>query len=92
MAKKKIQAVGAKPVSTSDLPIQKNNRFLKNPYLPFFIIGLFTFAIYSNSLWNKYAIDDTMVITDNTFTKRGIAGIPDIFKKDAFVGFFGGSD
>jgi tetratricopeptide (TPR) repeat protein len=29
------------------------------------------------------------VLTDNTFTKKGIDGVKDIFTHDAFVGFFG---
>lgn len=45
--------------------------------------------LYSNTLWNKYAIDDTIVLTDNKFTKKGLAGIKDHFTHDMFEGFFG---
>lgn len=68
---------------------QQQKTFLQNRILPYSIIALFTFLIYSNSLWNTYAIDDTMVLTDNEYTKKGVAGIKDIFTHDAFVGFFG---
>lgn len=67
----------------------ETNALWQRPWLPYVVITLFTFLIYSNSLQNSYAIDDTMVLTDNTYTKKGIAGISDIFTHDAFVGFFG---
>ena len=63
--------------------------FLENKYLPYLMIALVTFLIYSNALWNGYAIDDTLVLTENRFTKKGIDGVKDIFTNDAFVGFFG---
>lgn len=53
------------------------------------IIFLFTLGIYCNAIWDKYAIDDTLVLTDNKFTLQGVDGIGDIMTKDAFVGFFG---
>lgn len=52
-------------------------------------IFVFTSLIYSNTLWNRYAIDDTIVVTDNKFTKKGFGGIKDHFTHDMFEGFFG---
>ncbi len=57
----------------------------KYPWLLVFIV----FLVYGNTLWNEYALDDAIVITENAFTKRGIEGIPDIFSHDSFTGFFG---
>ena len=56
---------------------------------PLVIIFLFTMAIYGNSLMNDYALDDLMVIKQNSFTQKGISGIPDIFRYDSFTGFWG---
>lgn len=56
------------------------------PYIALFVIS---FLAYSNSLFNQYAIDDAIVLTENTFVKKGFAGIKEIFTHDAFVGFFG---
>jgi tetratricopeptide (TPR) repeat protein len=53
------------------------------------IIFLFSVMLYSNTIWNKFAIDDTIVLTDNKFTKKGIAGLKDHFTHDMFEGFFG---
>lgn len=54
-------------------------------YLLFTVLG---FALYGNTLKNDYALDDAIVIYQNTFTKQGIKGIDDIFKYDSFVGFW----
>ena len=50
-----------------------------------FILGI---LIYSNSLFNLYAVDDAIVIYDNEFTTKGTAGIPGLLKYDTFRGFF----
>lgn len=86
--KKQIQSKKVAPVE-QERPVITSTPSGQKKYIPYFIISLFVFAIYSNSLWNTYAIDDTLVLTDNTFTKKGIAGVKDIFTHDAFVGFFG---
>ena len=44
--------------------------------------------LYFNTFNHKYALDDSIVITDNIYTKNGISGIKDIFKNDSFTGFF----
>ena len=66
------------------------NNSLKFPtWLPYVIIAAFAFAIYSNTLWNRYAIDDTIVVTDNKYTKKGFGGLKEHFTHDMFEGFFG---
>ena len=60
--------------------------------LPKWVYGLIlalTFAFYGNTLFNHYALDDTMVITQNEFVKRGISNIPKILKDDTFKGRYG---
>jgi tetratricopeptide (TPR) repeat protein len=58
-------------------------------YTYYVFIFLFTCMLYSNTLWNRYAIDDTIVVTDNKFTKKGFGGVKDHFTHDMFEGFFG---
>lgn len=57
----------------------------KNAY---WIIFLLTFVYYGNTVFNEYALDDAIVITQNDYTQKGLAGIPDIFKNELFTGFF----
>ncbi len=42
--------------------------------------------LYINTLRNDYALDDSIVITENIFVQEGIKGIKDIFSNDTFTG------
>ena len=55
----------------------------------FLLIIVFSFLIYGNSLNNKYALDDAIVITQNDFVKKGFSGIKEILNTELFTGFFG---
>ncbi len=45
--------------------------------------------IYLNTIPNKWAVDDGIIIHQNSFVKKGISGLADIFTNDAFSGFYG---
>ena len=47
-----------------------------------------SFILYGKTLTYGYAQDDAIVITDNMYTKDGVAGIPGILGNDTFYGFF----
>ncbi len=49
------------------------------------IVFILAFGIYSNTITNGYALDDGIVITENAFTKKGFAGIADIFSHETFA-------
>lgn len=65
------------------------NRILKKTGLPYIFLGILALGLYLNTLYLDYALDDTLLITGNTFTKKGLEGIPEILTNDAFTGFFG---
>lgn len=46
-----------------------------------FIIVLFAFIQYSNTLGHAYAWDDKIVIEENERVQEGFSGIPELFKK-----------
>lgn len=85
-AKLQTAAPVPEPQSETATPAYK---FINSLWAPYFIIALFSIGIYFNTVWNKYAIDDTLVLTENKFTLQGLGGIKDIMTHDAFVGFFG---
>ena len=58
-------------------------------YLIYGIIFALTFWLYGNTLFNGYALDDAIVITQNEFTKKWIDGIKDVLTTEGFTGFFG---
>ncbi len=83
-SKNNDQVINEKKVLLNKLLI-----FLQNKSLHQWIIFLFAFLLYSNSISNKYSVDDSIVIERNMFTKKGLKGMAGIWGKDTFVGFFG---
>ena len=71
---------------------QKFFPILKIPFtnkkLFYSIIVLLPLVLYFNTLFNNYALDDSIVITDNVYVKKGVAGINEIFSTETFTGFF----
>ncbi len=61
------------------------DRFVRLSSWLIFALG---FALYANTLFFNYAVDDAIVIYDNEFTCKGAAGIPDLLRYDTFRGFF----
>jgi Flp pilus assembly protein TadD len=91
MAKKVVKKVTPrvaeiKPKQNSSLNLAE--LFNSFRFQKWFVL-VFSFLLYANTLDLNYALDDTLMITDNSFTKKGINGIKDIFTNDAFVGFLG---
>lgn len=60
-----------------------------NKQIHLFGIFALAFLLYSNTLWHGFTQDDAIVIYENEFTKKGVAGLGDILTKDTFHGFFG---
>ncbi len=85
----KPPAAAAKVTGSDQKVLTKAPSILMSPYFPYLIIFLFTTGIYFNTIWDTYAIDDTLVLTENKFTLQGLGGIKDLMTHDAFVGFFG---
>lgn len=52
------------------------------------ILALVCFTLYANTLGHDFVLDDAIVISENTLTKKGLDGIKDIFSHDSFYGFF----
>lgn len=57
--------------------------------LPATVLALLAFVLYIYSTQFEYALDDSIVIIANQFTKKGFSGIGDILTTDSFHGFFG---
>ncbi len=82
MAKPKKQTT-KKPTSK-----KKSPTWFFNTNLHLAFIAILCFVLYANTLTHDYTQDDAIVITDNEYTLKGIAGIPDILRYDTFRGFF----
>jgi tetratricopeptide (TPR) repeat protein len=53
------------------------------------LILIISAIFYVNSLSNQFAMDDTMVLTQNNSVKQGLNGFGDIVTKDGFYGYIG---
>jgi tetratricopeptide (TPR) repeat protein len=58
---------------------------------PAAIIAALALLLYANTFGHSYALDDQIVITGNSFTQRGFAGIGSLLTTDSFAGFVGDS-
>jgi len=59
-----------------------------NKKQPLFILALIGIIFYCTSLYNEYALDDGIIIHQNSFVLKGVAGIKDIMTKDAYYSFY----
>ena len=63
--------------------------FWVNQRLHMVLIFFVGFGLYSNTLGHLYAVDDSIVILRNRYTKKGLKGMSGIWTEDTFTGFFG---
>jgi len=52
-----------------------------------FIIFVFGFLLYSNTISHEYALDDDVVFKENKYVQQGFGGIKDIFSHGFLYGF-----
>jgi tetratricopeptide (TPR) repeat protein len=87
---KKTQA--SSPSKKAAKPVQEINlesSFWVNQKMHLLLIFILSSVLYANTLGHKYAVDDSIVILRNEFTKKGFKGMPGIWMEDTFTGFFG---
>jgi hypothetical protein len=51
-------------------------------------VALIAVMFYGNSYKNEYALDDDIVMRQNTFVQKGFSGIWDIMANDAYKSFY----
>ncbi len=68
--------------------------FLGNEMVQGAILIILGLLFYANTFANLYALDDGIVILNNTYVQEGFAGIPKIFATDVYQNFYSrmGSD
>ncbi len=78
----------APPVKIENPILPKAPAFGRTHILPLCLLCALALGLYLPSVKYEYVLDDKMVITDNTFTQRGISAIGDIFGYESFRGYF----
>jgi tetratricopeptide (TPR) repeat protein len=51
------------------------------------LLAILPSLFYFNTLFNNYALDDSVVITENKLTKKGIAAIPELVSHNLYHGY-----
>ena len=53
-----------------------------------YLIFIISFALYANTLFHDFVLDDRVVFTENQFVQNGFSGISNIFSNETFAGYF----
>jgi tetratricopeptide (TPR) repeat protein len=66
---------------------QSFTSLLHNKKAHLLLLSLISILLYINTMGNGFVLDDFIVVKNNTFTTKGVKGIPDILRYDTFRGF-----
>ncbi len=92
MAKQQKQKKKGKQVKQEPIPVPVQSNSLPfifdNFNIQAIIIAVVGIAIYFNSTFNEYALDDGIVIQKNEYVQQGFSGIGKILTKDAYASFY----
>src|SRR6266496_1953464 len=77
-----------KHIAAAPLPASHAPGFFGATRLQSVLLAAVALLLYANTLDHQWALDDTIVITNNAFTQRGVAGLGEIFGKDTFAGYY----
>ena len=68
-------------------PTSKPETLMNNKVWMLLILAIVSFGLYFNSIFNDYCLDDAMMITQNSITQKGFAGINEHLNNDFLFGF-----
>ncbi len=95
MAKKQKKQRAPKAAGSPEMVTAKRNTsppdgapWFRKPRMQALLLFALACAIYANTLGHDFALDDAIVITDNSIVKKGISGWGELFSHDTFYGFF----
>lgn len=66
-----------------------SDSLLKNHWWKALLFFVFAFIIYFKTVNYGYVLDDTIVVENNNFTKKGFGGLWDILTTESMTGYFG---
>jgi len=77
-----------KPRATQAASPEFTDAWWTNKRLMSALLACLAMILYLNSLGHGFVLDDSMLITQNAFTTKGVAGMGRILTTDSFVGFY----
>ena len=95
MSKKKkvktsVSSSPTKNITGAKLKTESAPSFWTNINANILLVFFLSIGIYTNTITHQYAVDDSIVILRNQYTKKGFKGMKGIWTEDTFSGFFGG--
>jgi len=69
---------------------EKGFLILRDFKLQAIVIAILAFGFYINTKDNEYALDDDIVMRQNTYVQKGVNGIGEILSNDAYKSFYEG--
>lgn len=69
-------------------PVTNESPWFRKTKTQALLLFVLAAAIYTNTLGHDFALDDAIVITDNSIVKQGVSGWGELFSHDTFYGFF----
>jgi len=79
--KSKPQKANKKPVTASSKVAQVDKKSLRKYY---YLLGLFTFFIFANTIGNGYNMDDGIVTNGHKLTSQGLSAVGEIFTSNYY--------
>lgn len=70
------------------IPVTRAVLFAFPDKTKYIILCCVCFLFYFNSIFNKYAMDDSITIERNAYVQMGFAGIPKILSNDSYASYY----
>ncbi len=61
---------------------------LTTGFMPYAMIAILGLILYANTFHHEFALDDELIICENSYVLRGVDGLGDIFKSDIFDSYY----
>ncbi len=87
MAKEKINMASVSDKVVNNTGDRMNMSFFSNAKGLCIILFIISLAVYGNTLFNGFAVDDLAMIEKNTIVQKGFAGIPELMVTPRLAGF-----
>jgi uncharacterized membrane protein len=90
--RKETNISGKQPLEEKKTTVTNHSKdrlaYLTTGWLPYALLFILSFILYSNTINHQYALDDEITICKNEAVLKGISGTKDIFSKDLFASYY----
>ena len=87
MSNKPAKKIIAKPAAPATVVEKTKQPGRSSRVLPCILLCIVSFLLYANTLQNGFALDDVMVLKENTIVQQGTKGIPELLATPHMHGY-----